>query len=89
MELLVNVLQVPGQSVYFGLGYPMFNRDAAGNENMVGCTHSGSASAVVPNTDTAVYAVVQLSLPVCPSYATVTAIAAANAFQIATPFPTT
>jgi hypothetical protein len=79
----------PGQSVYFGLGYALFNRDAAGNENMVGCTHSGSGTAVLPNTDTAVSAVAQLSLPVCPVGGSVTAIAAAGAFMPATPVPTT
>jgi hypothetical protein len=86
------VVVQPGQSVYFGLGWlDDENWDpTTGISVGVECTHVASVAVTPPGTDASLTTAAPLRSPFCPrSLASVTAIAAADSFTIATPVKAT
>jgi hypothetical protein len=85
------VVVEPGQSVYFGLGWLDVNIDpTAGSMDTRDCTLIASVAVSTPGADASLSTAAPLSSPFCPREGgSVTAIAAADSFSIATPVKTT
>ena len=77
----------PGDSVYFGLGWlPYRFNPSKGFDGYLGCVRLGRVKATFANGDVSVSSLADVSLPFCPPWgASVTSVAPAKAFTIASP----
>ncbi|MDP9332040.1 MAG: DUF4232 domain-containing protein [Actinomycetota bacterium] len=77
----------PGHSVYFGLGWlPYRFNPSKGSDGYLGCVRLGRVKATLADGDVSVSSPAGVRLPFCPPWgATVTSVAPAKAFTIASP----